>query len=1147
MSPHAQPHGPVRTLLLVVSTVAVVGVVFAIYIQYAQTPDGAETELPPVHELPRPPIAAATTQPHDASAMQIEGVPLPQGGRTRINLYGPEGDEARLELEVDSWEPVGSTGREFNLEQPTIRFRTPAGQLVNVSADRGLVEMTKLRANKYDLARGRLEGHVAILMDRLDEEERAKLPPEQRDELTDARRIEAELEDLTFDLEYARVESSGRVHAWLEEAEFEGRQLLLRYDEAASRIEYLKILEGKRITLRGLGRSLAITLPGTAGSPTAEMDEEPDTSAKEDASAATVTASEPAAGEPIEDDGVPLFVPDVPAEPRVRETVTYTATFEGDIVVNQSQGQKQTGTLRADRLAFLFDFGQQQRDLARQLPASQAAPQTQPAAEATQPAVDGGESEVVLNWSGPLVVDLIREQGEVPEDVFGKRLQVTATGREVQVADQQGSARCRKLVYHYETEQVWLYGDAETACALEVATGGHLVGREVSFDPQGRTAHVLGPGELSDRRTDGVLPGLSWRSTGGGSEMSVRFQTEMNLRLGTVAVERADPVTGELQVRQRDYLQSAELLGDVVMAQDEDSIAADRVQIGFRPPLRQGELADSIESLHAEGRVRMAQGDERITCRSLDVKMARDAGGRVVPVRADAAGDVVAAQGQRSISATERMIVDLQSVPVEKPPFDLVQAKITAVRRGLDINEIDWDAQREKYEREKDFSLGLRRLQAFGNVAADDPEQNLLIDAGHLDCSFKNGRTIDRGVVSGRGDLPARLEFADFGIMGRDIEFDAQIQTAEVLGAGRMTFTSRKDLDGQTLEVPVPIAVTWTDFMTFRGQRNTAVFAGSVHAVSKDSTFDCHELVLDFQEEQPRTASVPKSPHLWDWWLVRPFRAGFRGAERLRLEAPQIRKQLAYLSANGNVTGLSARYDETGALKSRARIAGPHLAVDLRSKTQAMTIDDAGSLLIEDYRLRTPDGAGTLTKMSPFGASGENLPSQTFITWEGAMSFYSGNRLAVFENDVELVYRSGSKLLLPDGVLSDAALTRMRESAEGRDARLLCQQLNVQFVKSEDRRSSGPSGGVGGISGNEVSSFTSSGGVYFEDSGVSVTCRTITFDRERDLLQILGTRNQPAELIDQRGGRYRSIRGPTIYWERDTDRIEAPRSTIRVQ
>ena len=1144
MSSQTQPHRLLRMLLLVVATLAVVGVGFAIYVQYAQAPAERQATAPPIIRPTPPPPTSAPTTP--ASGMRVEGVPLPKGERTRINLYGSEGVQARLQLEVDAWEPIGQTGREFRLEKPTLRFRTPSGQLVNVTADGGTVEMARQKGENYDLSRGRFAGHVTVVMDRLDDTQRAALPPEERDRLTDDRKIQAELDDLIFDLEYARVESSGRIHAVLAEGEFEGRQLLLRYDEAGSRIEYLRLAEGGRIALRGLGRSFAITLPGAADAV------EPGTPPLARAvpgttQPATVAADRRTAAATQPDDGIPVFEPAAPKPARPRETVTYTAAFEGEVAVDQFEGQTQTGTLTTDRLAFLFDFGAEQRELARRTPGT---PASGPADEAstTAPAERGG-SLVVLTWKGPLVVDLLRQPGEVPADVYGKRLQITATGQEVRIADRQGAARCRKLVYFYETAQAWLYGEGDTPFTLDIGSGGHLVGRELAFDPRGQTATVLGPGLLSDERAGGLMRPAGASATGPAGAVSIAFSRQMNLALGKVDAVSPGFRPGSAATGSREYLQSAELLGDVVMTQESDSIAADRVEIGFRPPTEPGTLVENLESLRADGRVRMIQGDERITCRSITVAMGRDAGGRVVPTQADARGDVSAAQGSRAITATERMIVDLQSVPVEKPPFDLVQAKLVAARRGLNPDEIDWAAQREKYEREKKYLLGLRHLQGVGAVQVTDPDQGLHIQAQRLDCAFADGRRIDRGIVSGSAGQPANVEFADFGIMGREIEFDARTQWADVPGTGRMSFVSRKDLDGRALAHAVPMTVTWTDSMSFRGQENTAVFTGTVHAESKDSVFDCREMVLDFDDAPRTAASQPAAHGLRDWWLVQPFLSRFRAPERIRLDAPRVEKQLAYLSATGDVVGLTASYDDqTGTLNTRARIAGPRLAVNLRKQTEAMTIDDAGSLLIEDYRPRVPGKAGANAKMSPFGAAGENLPSQTFISWQGAMSFYGGSRVAVFEKEVELVYRSGSKLLLADGVLDQAALTRMRASPGGRDARLMAQQLNVQFLRKGGRDASSPSAaGVADLSGNEVGTFAATGGVYFEDSGVSVTCRTLNFDRERNLLQVLGTREEPAELTDQRHGKFRSIRGPTIYWERDTDRIEAPRSTIRVR
>jgi hypothetical protein len=256
---------------------------------------------------------------------------------------------------------------------------------------------------------------------------------------------------------------------------------------------------------------------------------------------------------------------------------------------------------------------------------------------------------------------------------------------------------------------------------------------------------------------------------------------------------------------------------------------------------------------------------------------------------------------------------------------------------------------------------------------------------------------------------------------------------------------------------------------------------------------------------------------------------------------------LAYLTARGDVVALTATmYPGTADLKSRARLAGPRLAVDLRNQTQTLTIDEAGTLLIEDYEIK-PTRVAAVTKTSPFGMEGQNLPSQTFIAWQGSMSYYAANRLAVFDREVGMAHRSGANLILAQGLLSESALAQLRDSGKGRDAKLSCRQLNVQFQAKGEEGGPRASEGLGGMSGNEVASFAANGDVYFEDSGISVTSRTINFDRERNTLQFLGSQQAPAEIIDQRGGKYRSQQGEAIYWDRARDEIQVLQPKFRAR
>ena len=83
--------------------------------------------------------------------------------------------------------------------------------------------------------------------------------------------------------------------------------------------------------------------------------------------------------------------------------------------------------------------------------------------------------------------------------------------------------------------------------------------------------------------------------------------------------------------------------------------------------------------------------------------------------------------------------------------------------------------------------------------------------------------------------------------------------------------------------------------------------------------------------------------------------------------------------------------------------------------------------------------------------------------------------------------------------------------------------------------------GAGRLSGYDVDAFNASGQVYFTDGPISAIASQITYTREDNLLQILGTESYPAQLFDQKK-RFRSLRGPRFYWDRRTNQIKAPRS-----
>ncbi|MHC4236496.1 MAG: hypothetical protein ACYSUQ_15370, partial [Planctomycetota bacterium] len=627
--------------------------------------------------IPPEPLASGPT---GRGVALSDNVVLGSGARGSIRLYGAVSDQPKAVLAYRAWEPVAEADNQFQVTAPQISLRTPRGQLVEISATSGMVQLKTMQSERLALSKGKLVGDVEIKIDRLDEQQRAALPPEQRDKPGPDRLITMRLEEVDFDLEYAQLETDGPFH--LESAEFDIRLqgLFLRYNELDSSIEELRTESSGRIAVRGMGGMFRVGMPGTEEEPGEADQPEP---AERD--------TEPAAADqPIEipsaDDGVPVLPTRGDGPARVRPAVTYQARFTDDVEVHQLDGGEPTGALLADALEVLFDFGQQQREAARtQAAAPTAAGTTQPA-EGTEPApgTQAG-TELTVTWSGPLVITTIEPPADQdPDQPSQERVQVTATGQQVRLQQiGRADATCKKLVFHQESERAWLYGDQDDPVVIETSDGGHLEGPEVVFDTPTGTARISGPGRMWDTRSGPVFATETADGGGPAHRVNIRFAGEVNIAF---AQEEAGPTidgeSGAKSESRRQYLEKAVFLGDVLMQQGDDSIAGERIQIDFGPPRREGSLADNMRRLRGEGQVALVQGNESVRCERIDVEMGLDESGRIAPRLARAYSDVSATHEGRTITASDRMIVHLRSFRQQREPFDLNKARAVAMARG---------------------------------------------------------------------------------------------------------------------------------------------------------------------------------------------------------------------------------------------------------------------------------------------------------------------------------------------------------------------------------------------------------------------------------------------------------------------------------
>jgi hypothetical protein len=512
-----------------------------------------------------------------------------------------------------------------------------------------------------------------------------------------------------------------------------------------------------------------------------------------------------------------------------------------------------------------------------------------------------------------------------------------------------------------------------------------------------------------------------------------------------------------------------------------------------------------------------------------------------VPHTLQAQGNVTARQGDRLVKASEQLDVTFEMVTRPPPPFDAAAAYNDAVKQGLDLRTIDWEAKRREHENAIRTEPGVAHFHAVGDVFIDDPAQPLELTAREVDCTVTDGRDIDKARVHGTEDNPANVKMDTFTVTGQKIRVDAANQWAEVPGAGRLTFRSMRDLDGSQATEPVPVAVTWNEWMKYHGRENRSVFQGRVHATSRTATtFDCDRLVVDFDDAPPPATSDEPGQ---DWWILQGLVDQLSDAAWPEDTAPthqRFRKEPTHVLAVGHAVAQTARTDESsGDIDQRATIRGPKLSVNLRSNVSKMLIEGPGSLLLEDYRAPTPQERASRTQQGAglFDVNAGTGPSNTLIEWADMMWYDFSIDQTRFEGDVNLTHFSGAELMRVRGGSTLAGA----QPPPGRRTFLACDVLVVDFLQRDQRGSSSQDHRMGRLGAALLQHFAAEGAVQLEDTGegISLGAGRVVYERDRRLLAVYGSPSKNAQIILQRPGRLPTqFSAERFFYDVEKDQIE---------
>ncbi len=1210
----------VRSLILAVSTLAIVGVFFAVY-QFAsgvgRSEESGANKKSPIALTP------ASDLGHGVS---VGGAPIGRGARTAIRLYEPGSNRPRMEMEVTDWAPTGRKGvgggDEFRLLEPEIRMTAPKGQQIRVTADEGVFWMVKRNSNALEPKNGRLIGNVQIVIDRIGTEEREKLTEEERENPTEERLVKIGFEEVLFDLEQSSLSTDAPFWLRMAEARLSGNGLFVRYNAVNARIEHFEIPGGGQAIIDAPSQMFGVSLPGgseVAGAGDAEAAEAPEAmeaaevSNVVNASESTVSEStgieesaesfeeegvssgvevasaktgstKPAPAKPEQsgtgEDAFPIFSAD---EEGKRPVETYRGRMDGDVVLEQLEGSESVAKLVADKLTFLFDFGPDEREKAHlgESRLSTKSESTTGSGEGENPEkggnaeerenvqVDGAAEPILasLRWTGSFVVkpsdkDRLVEPARSGDPPPALRMQMVASGERVMFTDRESKLDCTRLEMHRETGRIWIVG---SPFVLHSEHCAEMVGTEAFVDRSEGIAQITGPARMAGYRSvDG-----GGDSTDGQGEFEIRFNELAEIKIEKYKKQLKNRVTGDITEAKRAYFSEVRLTGDVRLRPGSDLISGDLVFVTFDAPEQPGAVGQQMRTLDAQGNVVMIRGEDALTCSTLSMAFGTPPGSEgPIPRHAEAKGDVRLTQGTLMIESRDFVTINMVPLIKEKRPWDLAAARLIAVQRGVDPAEIDWEEKRREYEQKIEYTTGLQSIDARGDVTAYDPTAGLDLSAQELHCSFADDRQLKKARLVGREGEYAFVQMSSFSVGAHRIDLSMEEERAEVFGPGEVAFTTLRGLDGGQSDTPQNVEISWSKEMTFRGKDNTGRFLGDVHAVTRrdvvdtswaarlgfrpkanqreSSTFHAGELVIDFVEKKPVEKKETDS-FAEGLWLFSPL-ADFFIDQHASSQGPQINREPVYVVASHDVVASFTNTDPvSGYVRNRVRLSGEKLTVDLR--TELLNVPVAGNLLIEDYQL--PDGktpAATskksrAAKTSPnqaLFASGDGMPSQSFIKWTDSLTFHAVNKRADFIGNVLLDHRRGAKMAMMEELLASRELGDLKMlSNKGRHTRLTCKQFSVEFGKDEQQTPSG----VGALSVRDIKQFQAIGEVFLEDDAFNIVAHRLDKHDHSNLLRIFGREGENAEIYGNgRNGFH--FKGPECNYNLLTEQVDAPRAQL---
>ncbi|HAU39225.1 MAG TPA: hypothetical protein DCX07_16115, partial [Phycisphaerales bacterium] len=422
-----------------------------------------------------------------------------------------------------------------------------------------------------------------------------------------------------------------------------------------------------------------------------------------------------------------------------------------------------------------------------------------------------------------------------------------------------------------------------------------------------------------------------------------------------------------------------------------DSVAVQFVET------RQGDRArQEIRNARFLGGVELLEGrtGDFVRCDDLDVTMAPGvSGGRTYPARAMARGHVTARQEGSDIEADK---VTMTFAPAGEGEAARARPATVLAEGHVKIRDLRGKEPTIATADRVDADVEARTAKLTGKEA-----------------------TIRQGPNS---------------LVGGQIELNEKDESAVVVGPGRLSFLTRKDLNGQDLPQPREITVAWSRGMGYGNKNNAAAFTGDVDLVSGPDRMQCETMQIWMERTESATQPAQTQP------------AGERD-RRLALNLENYSgRRLAMIKAKGAVRVQSRREDPDKRFL-RLQLTGEELLYD--ASRREMTVPSPGTLVVEDYRLPKEGATTRPADATPAGEMAGAIvrPWQTLFQWNRLMELKQAERQAIMEGEAIMVHRSGRQIVAS---LEELGLPDWpKDLEEGRRTRLTCERLLAQFSPAD--------------------------------------------------------------------------------------------------